>query len=106
MLIKDAKYKKVRRTTNVRVSHEVYGCDECRKEIKNYPNETSRLEVRVFHHQAEADHLHFCSWKCVFKHLPKVKTDYFVDLPFIHFDTPVRNSKEFFKALKSKRLKP
>lgn len=90
MIIKKAKYKKLMVEQLRQVSEEVHGCDECRKEIKNFPNEPSRLELRVFHHDDRCDYLHFCSWGCVIKHLPKIKSDYFVDLPFLYFG----NSKD------------
>ena len=90
------------------VSDTVYGCDECKTEIGDYPNEVSRLEVKVFHHEKETEHLHFCSWACVISHLPKIKTDYFVDLPFLYYDSDTpnkkivskRSAKELMKLLK------
>lgn len=107
MIIKEAKYKKVMVKQRQRVSDDVYGCDECRAEIKDYPNEGSRLELKIFHYDNRCDHLHFCSWRCVLKHIPKVKSDYFVDLPFLYFgeskdDKLVgkRSAKEFIKILK------
>lgn len=46
MIIKEAKYKNVMVKQRKCVSETVYGCDECRTEIKEYPNEENRLEIR------------------------------------------------------------
>ena len=87
MIIKEAEYKKVRVTRNQCVKEAVYGCDECGKEIADYPNEQNRLEVTVFHSDSDStEHLHFCSWDCVLKHLPKIKTNHFISLPFVLYD--------------------
>ncbi|MFA5727550.1 MAG: hypothetical protein WC886_07915 [Saccharofermentanaceae bacterium] len=87
MLIKKAKYKNVRITSRKCISREVYGCDECYHEICEFPNEAARLEVTVFQNPgAEATTLHFCSWACVLKHLPKIKCSYFASLPYMYFD--------------------
>lgn len=103
MLIKEAVYKKVTVEQNQLIEDEVFGCDHCKKEIKEFPNEESRLVVDVFrHNDNNTEHLHFCSWKCVLSHLPKIKTDYFLNLPFVSFDstTPGRSAKDLFKLLK------
>lgn len=99
MIIKKAKYVNKMVSQRVLVSDEVYGCDECRKEIRDFPNENPRLDIAVFHHSHESERLHFCSWRCVLKHLPKIKTDYFVSLPFVHYDQPTKDVKEFLKVL-------
>ena len=99
MLIKKAKYKEVKVMRRKMVSEDIYGCDECESVINDYSNEDSCLKVRVFHkHTEDTDSLHFCSWKCVLDHLPKINTDYFVDLPFLHYDTKIE-SKRSAKAL-------
>lgn len=103
MLIKEAKFKNVKKIVKQRVSDEVYGCDECKSEIKDFPQESQRLELTVFHHTKDSYHLHFCSWNCVFKHLPKINTDYFVSLPFVYFDEKEpskRSSKALMKIIK------
>jgi hypothetical protein len=61
MIIKKAVYKKVRVTENKLVTDEVYGCDYCKKEILQYPNEDDRLELRIFQRD-KVINLHFCSW--------------------------------------------
>jgi hypothetical protein len=104
MIVKEAKYKNVMVKQTRCVSEAVYGCDECAKVIDDYPNEINRLELTVFKHtDSEADHLHFCSWRCVLKHITKLKSDYFVSLPFVHFDVNngnKRNGKELISILK------
>ena len=88
MIIKKAEYKKVKVTQNQRVRDAIYGCDECGKEIADYPNEKNQLKVIVFHSGIDTtEHLHFCSWDCVLRHLPKIETDYFISLPFMVYNT-------------------
>ena len=89
MLIKKAKYEKVKVWQNQCVSQEVHGCDQCKSVIDEYPNEDMRLECKIFFndHGKQTTVLHFCSWDCVLKHIPKLKTDYFVTLPHLYFDT-------------------
>ena len=103
MIIKEAKYKNVMVKQRKCVSETVYGCDECRAEIKEYPNEENRLELTVFRHGSEnAEHLHFCTWDCVLNHIPKIKTNYFVSLPYLYYDgrkTSVRGAKQLIKLL-------
>ena len=101
MKIKEAKYKEVMVKQRQIVSHEVYGCDECRKEIKEFPNEERKLEMTIFHNKKESMHLHFCSWRCTLKYLPKIKSDYFATLPYIYFDERKKGRDELVKLLKS-----
>lgn len=94
MKIKDATYTTEMVERRKTLTEEVYGCDECRCEIKEYPNESNRLEVTVFQNDGDdAGHLHFCSWKCTLKHIPKIKSDYFVSLPYLYFDGKDGNSR-------------
>lgn len=104
MIIKKAVYKKVRVTQAREVSPEKYGCDCCRKEIKEYPNEVNRLELSVWETKegdSNSKNYHFCSWKCLLKFLPSVKSNYFASLPFLHFDekSDTRTAKEFMKLI-------
>lgn len=87
MIIKEAKFKTKKITTQVRVSDEVYGCDNCRKEIKEYPNESDRLDMVIFQKNNLSERVHFCSWNCLLEYLPKVKSNYFLSLPHVNFDT-------------------
>lgn len=88
MLIKEAVYKEVQVTRKELVEHEVHGCDHCTAEIKEYPNEDSRLEITVFYHDKESEDLHFCSWECALANLVEIKTDCFISLPYVYFDAP------------------
>jgi hypothetical protein len=100
MIIKEAKYNEVLITQSRCVEEAVYGCDECGVEITDYPNEESRLEVTVFHSDSEdIDHLHFCSWDCVLKFIPKIDTDYFVSLPFILFDSAKNSPRSAYRLI-------
>jgi len=83
MIIKDAEYEDVMVKQRMCVSAAVHGCDECKAAI----DIENGLEMTVFRSTKEnTESLQFCSWDCVLAHIPKVKTDYFVKLPFVHFD--------------------
>lgn len=88
------------------ISPEQHGCDQCEKPIVPYGND-ERLDVRVFSNKRDSSSkaYFFCSWKCVFKFVKKVKTDYFFTLPYIIFDNKVkgRRVKDFFAAIKAIR---
>lgn len=109
MIIKKAKYKKVKVLQRRMVSREVYGCDCCKKEIKEYPNEEERLDMTVWHQKDDSDtrHYHFCSWDCVLKFVKTVKSDYFLNLPHVNFDYNKKSKKgihrlvELLKQIKS-----
>jgi hypothetical protein len=95
MLIKEATYKKVMVEKNQCIEEAVYGCDECKCEIKNYPKEDCRLKMTVFYkdNNREVDNLHFCSWECVIKKLQTIECDYFIDLPHVLMDCENENNK-------------
>lgn len=103
MKIKKAQYKEVMRKTQVIVKDEVYGCDECRKPINRGGEQRQYLQATVFKHNVEARHLEFCAWKCALKGLSKVKTDYFIGLPYLHYDDHQHGirAKDFFDAIKA-----
>lgn len=99
MIIKKAKWKKEKRVVSIPVHGDVYGCDCCKKEISKDKNP---LEVRAFFKNDEpVKDYQFCSWDCVIKYIPKVKCDFFADLPFLHFDKQVegRRFEDFLKAI-------
>lgn len=102
MLIKAAKFKKIKKLVSVRVFDDVYGCDNCRKEI-DFNKEDPYLDLTVFHHEEVSEHFVFCSWKCVLEKLPSLKTDYFISLPFLHFDATQKGirAKDFLQLLKT-----
>lgn len=83
---------------------EVYGCDACKKVIDMNEPEKQYLGATVFEHgSGGTKDLHCCSWRCMVKALRKVKCDYFISLPFLHYDKDVgkgMRAKDFFALLK------
>lgn len=104
MKLKDAVFKKCKscHQTVKRISDETFGCDSCKQEIDIGKPERDYLAATVFTHGDTTIHLQFCSWKCCIKKLKTVKTDYFISLPFLSFDTksPRMHAREFFKLMK------
>lgn len=83
----------------ISVTNDVYGCDTCEKQI-----DENALRVFVFSHKGSgASEYRFCSWACVLKKLKTLKSDYFIDLPFLHFDTATKgqHARDFFAAIKA-----
>ena len=102
MLIKEAKYKKVMVERNQCVEEAVYGCDECKCEINDYPNEASKLDMTVFYKEdKEPECLHFCSWECVIKKLQIIECDFFIDLPNVIMDHNGKKSGKYLIKLLS-----
>lgn len=83
MIIKEAEYTEKMVPRRVIVTPAIYGCDECKKELGDKDH---RLKVTIFRQSYSATDKEFCSWRCVINHLPKIESDYFVDLPFMHYD--------------------
>lgn len=108
MLLKKAKYKKVQVWQRKMVSDDVHGCDCCKKVIDEYPNEANRLTLDVWdkENDSEVTHHHFCSWKCLLKFIPKVKSSYFASMPFLYFNEGVkeRTAAELIGIIKSLKL--
>lgn len=103
MIVKNATYKTCKSCgTKHRLTDETYGCDECRKPIDREGEQRQYLRVGVFKHGEETRHLEFCSWRCCAKGLRKVKTDYFVSLPFLHYDERQKGirAQDFFALLR------
>jgi hypothetical protein len=98
MIIKKAKYKTVTVKQRKCVSEEVRGCDECKKSIKSQLTKGGLLEITIFRHNRDTESLHFCSWDCTLTHLPKLKSDYFITLPYIYCDEK-KGSKSGFDQL-------
>lgn len=99
MIIKKAVYKNKKIVRNIQISPEVYGCDNCKKEMKEH-----RHDMTVHYNDGEAKYYQFCSWQCVAEFFPKIKTDYFVSLPFVHFDNKGNKGfgiKDFLKVFKT-----
>ena len=89
---------------------DILGCDKCKKQLTNSPP----LEVVVFYNDEklmkkestdglQSERYIFCSWKCVAKFIPTIKTDYFVNLPYIMYDNKSEKGMrvdDFLKILK------
>jgi len=60
-----------------------YTCDECGKSVSDL-----HLRFSVFQKERElgAQTVNCCSWRCAFRQIAAVKSDYFADLPFLNFD--------------------
>ena len=104
MKIREATYVTEMVERRKELTPEAYGCDECRHEIPQMPNEPNRLELTVFNKNEESCSLHFCSWACVLTHIPKVKSDYFISLPFLYYDSKdghTRNASELIDIINS-----
>lgn len=101
MLLRERKYNTCKSCTQrtTLVCDESYGCDQCRKEIDMQKKGVEYLEATIFNHDDQTTRLQFCSWKCCLKKLKTVKSDYFVSLPYLHYDSGIL-AKEFFKLVK------
>ena len=78
-------------------------CDNCNKEM----GEFGSLDMTVFSNKGNtrSKRYELCSWKCVFEKLKKVKSNYFVSLPYLHYDRDKerlagQDGKDFFKFIK------
>src|SRR5688572_12698582 len=102
MIIKPAKFKKCRGCgSRKRLSDDVFGCDGCKKPI---PDGAEYLEATVFNDGAagNAGRITFCSWKCAMSAIRKVKSNYFVTLPYLHYDKPADSATSaaaFFREI-------
>lgn len=103
MILKKAKYKKVMHEVRERVSNDILGCDQCAKEF----DEEDKLLLTIFRKSKTKEVVStnrvFCCWKCVFEFIPKIKSNYFVSLPFLHYDSTRPNgilAKDFIKLIK------
>ena len=107
MKIKEAKYHSCPTCSATKqVRGDEYGCDGCdvcKKPIDRGGKQRQYLQATVFKHGAETGHLEFCSWKCALRGLKKVKTDYFIGLPSLHYDERQKGirAKDFFDAVKA-----
>ena len=107
MLIKDRKYR-VCRSCKARhqISNEVYGCDSCRKILDMNQPEVDYLRANVHRHNqtGSSEEIITCSWACMAKVLNKVKCDYFVSLPFLHFEDVPKGvrAKDFFALMRGR----
>ena len=100
-IIKPRQYKKEMKEVNVLVSDDIYGCDYCKKEIDLNNKDVEYLETTVHYNKQEPDRLHYCSWKCCLGHVKTLKTDYFINLPYLSKDIQGDCSYEaFIKEIK------
>ncbi len=90
-----------------------YICDCCGKEMNpNKPHNERSIEVTVFGDRRGldddrgADDVHYCSWRCLAKHLPTVPVegDRFMSLPNVGLekddaDPPGQTAEDFFALL-------
>src|SRR5437867_827265 len=99
MIIQDSKYADCKTCgTRKLIQDRKYGCDNCRKEM-DFDEDHLRLDV--FHPQKETDNYQFCSWKCVFTTLRKIKIDDFVSLPLLSKNrVSGKDVRAFWKELK------
>ena len=114
MLLKERVYEKCsqcNQTTKV-IQEKSYGCDCCKKPIDELLNSGNTkhndyLQVTVFHDGNKADDFQFCSWVCVFKKLKKIKTNYFITLPYLAYDQKEKGQtvKDFWKCIKANPAK-
>jgi len=95
------------------ITPEVFGCDECQKEIDlqddKYGNRISpHLDITIFYANRESDgntsYHTFCSWKCCFRFLLKLKTRTdidFISLPYLSWERDIKDEYvgDFFKLL-------
>ena len=103
MKIKDATYHTCPTCENRRrETDDEYGCDECKTPIDYGGQQRMYLAAEVFRNGKPTESLQFCSWKCALKGLKKVKSDYFVSLPYLHYDDHQKGirAKDFFDAIK------
>ena len=93
MIIKKAKYQNCPQCGNARrISNDEYGCDRCGKSLDYFNSDTDFLIATAFSKNSDKkDYYHFCSWQCALEKLATLSRDYFVDLPYLHFD--VKNKK-------------
>jgi len=104
MVIRKREYKKCGECgRNEMVKDEAFGCDNCQKEIDLHKNQ-SYLNATVFYKETEETRdMHFCSWMCVLEKMQTVKTDNFINLPFLSFDDDKQDGcsgTDFWKAIK------
>lgn len=108
MIIKKQEFKVCKECGDRKlIRNEEYGCDTCKTNIDYLSGGEDRdyLEVTVFHSNNESRHFQFCSWACVLDKLKTIKTDYFISLPFLKFDSNVKSLgvEGFWAAIKNEK---
>lgn len=103
-VVKEAEYKSCGECgSKSLVSDEIHGCDTCKTEIDFNDKDVEYLRLIVFQQEDNSEYFHFCSWKCVFEFLPRIKSNYFVDLPYLSYDSKddKLSAKAFFEAVRN-----
>lgn len=81
------------------IADAVYGCDHCGKVFFD-----GSLRATIFCNDGKSPlEVDCCSWGCMLKKLATVETDYFVSMPFLHFDNERpegQRAGDFFAAIK------
>jgi hypothetical protein len=108
MLIKKRKYEKCSKCkANIRlINEDVYGCDYCKNPIDLNMDGSNYLDFTAFWHDDRNERMQFCSWICALEKLKTLKTDYFINLPFLSFDEKKvgLRAKDFWEAIKKIKL--
>lgn len=90
-----------------RIAEERRGCDVCKK---IFADDEPYLSADIFSHDSNgADRLDACSWACALRGLAAIETDYFVSLPYLHYDsdTPMgQRAADFFAAIRDFKGEP
>lgn len=88
--------------TRKRISEEQRGCDVCKKV---FGEDESYLSADIFRRDSEgSERIDCCSWSCALKGIASIKTDYFVSLPYLHFDEDTakgQRASDFFAAIRT-----
>ena len=87
---------------------EKYVCDGCGEVEIDIAKNEEYLRLVVFKHisgETKSNTYQLCSWACVFSFIPKIKTNYFVDLPYLHYDkaTKGQGAKDFIRLTQGRK---
>ena len=110
MIIKKQEFKVCKECGDKKlVKDEEYGCDVCKTNIDYLSGGDDRefLEIQVFYDEDDrVSRFQLCSWACVFEKLKTVKTDYFISLPYLMFDSNIKSLgvEGFWAAIKNESI--
>lgn len=78
-----------------------YCCDNCGSPME-IGKDGTLLTIGVFNKDKATINYEFCSWKCVIEKLKTLESDYFINLPYLSFDTDISgcSAKDFLSLLK------
>lgn len=114
MKIKEAIIKRCKSCKSYlkQTSPDIYGCDTCKKEIDLEDDKYGHklcpyLKITIFYtigKKQTSDH-QFCSWKCCYKYLSKLKKKKnidFIALPYLSWDRDINDKYrgDFFECIK------